>query len=285
MNIKNSTIIQKKYSNLIETATQFRQDYMGARPFPNIVFENFFEPNFLKSVLGEFPDLSQHNAKQFENAFEKKWAGNGEALFGENTKSLMNYLNSEPFLRFLQELTGIKETLIGDPYYVGGGQHEIKRGGLLKVHVDFNKHPLLGLDRRLNVLIYLNEDWQESFGGHFELWNKSMKQCEKKILPSFNKLAIFSTTDISYHGHPDPLMCPEDRSRKSLALYYYTNGRPKGEFRNASGQNTTIFKQRKNQKDRNSEFLHLSIKNTTKNILRLVLPTAIIEKFKNNNPN
>ena len=285
MNIKNSTIIQKKYSNLIETATQFRQDYMGARPFPNIVFENFFEPNFLKSVLGEFPDLSQHNAKQFENAFEKKWAGNGEALFGENTKSLMNYLNSEPFLRFLQELTGIKETLIGDPYYVGGGQHEIKRGGLLKVHVDFNKHPLLGLDRRLNVLIYLNEDWQESFGGHFELWNKSMKQCEKKILPSFNKLAIFSTTDISYHGHPDPLMCPEDRSRKSLALYYYTNGRPKGEFRNASGQNTTIFKQRKNQKDRNSEFLHLSIKNTTKNILRLVLPRAIIEKFKNNNPN
>lgn len=285
MNIKNSTIIQKKYSNLIETATQFRQDYMGARPFPNIVFENFFEPNFLKSVLGEFPDLSQHNAKQFENAFEKKWAGNGEALFGENTKSLMNYLNSEPFLRFLQELTGIKETLIGDPYYVGGGQHEIKRGGLLKVHVDFNKHPLLGLDRRLNVLIYLNEDWQESFGGHFELWNKSMEQCEKKILPSFNKLAIFSTTDISYHGHPDPLMCPEDRSRKSLALYYYTNGRPKGEFRNASGQNTTIFKQRKNQKDRNSEFLHLSIKNTTKNILRLVLPTAIIEKFKNNNPN
>jgi hypothetical protein len=285
MNIKNSTIIQKKYSNLIETATQFRQDYMGARPFPNIVFENFFEPNFLKSVLGEFPDLSQHNAKQFENAFEKKWAGNGEALFGENTKSLMNYLNSEPFLRFLQELTGIQETLIGDPYYIGGGQHEIKRGGLLKVHVDFNKHPLLGLDRRLNVLIYLNEDWQESFGGHFELWNKSMKQCEKKILPSFNKLAIFSTTDISYHGHPDPLMCPEDRSRKSLALYYYTNGRPKGEFRNASGQNTTIFKQRKNQKDRNSEFLHLSIKNTTKNILRLVLPTAIIEKFKNNNPN
>lgn len=284
MNIKNSTIIQKKYSNLIETATQFRQDYMGARPFPNIVFENFFEPNFLKSVLGEFPDLSQHNAKQFENAFEKKWAGNGEALFGENTKSLMNYLNSEPFLRFLQELTGIQETLIGDPYYIGGGQHEIKRGGLLKVHVDFNKHPLLGLDRRLNVLIYLNEDWQESFGGHFELWNKSMEQCEKKILPSFNKLAIFSTTDISYHGHPDPLMCPDDRSRKSLALYYYTNGRPKGEFRNASGQNTTIFKQRKNQKDRNSEFLSLSIKNTTKNILRLVLPTAIIEKFKNNNP-
>lgn len=285
MNITNSTIIEKKYSNLINTASQFRQDYMRARPFPNIVFENFFEPTFLKSVLSEFPDLSQHNAKQFENAFEKKWAGNGEALFGENTKSLMNYLNSEPFLRFLQELTGIKETLIGDPYYIGGGQHEIKRGGLLKVHVDFNKHPLLGLDRRLNVLIYLNEDWQESFGGHFELWNKSMEQCEKKILPSFNKLAIFSTTDISYHGHPDPLMCPEDRSRKSLALYYYTNGRPKGEFRNASGQNTTIFKQRKNQKDQNSEFLYLSIKNTTKNILRLVLPTAIIEKLKNNNPN
>ena len=276
----NSSIIHKDYSNLIDVANQFRQEYINAIPFPNIVFENFFDTDFLKSVLEEFPDLSQLHSENYKNAFEKKWAGKGEAFFGEKTQILMHYLNSEGFLHFLQELTGIKETIIGDPYFIGGGHHEIKRGGFLKVHVDFNKHPLLNLDRRLNVLIYLNEDWDESFGGHFELWNKNMEQCEKKILPSFNKLAIFSTTDISYHGHPDPLMCPENRSRKSLALYYYTNGRPKKEFRNVFGQNTTLFKQRKNHKDENSEFIQLKAKHTIKNLLRLVIPNYILKQLK-----
>jgi hypothetical protein len=44
-------------------------------------------------------------------------------------------------------------------------------------------------------------------------------------------MVIFSTTDFSYHGHPEPLNCPDNRSRRSLALYYYTNGRPASEVR------------------------------------------------------
>lgn len=279
-----SSLINDNYSNLLKTANRFHHEYINANPFPNIVFENFFNPEFLKQVLAEFPDLSERNAQHYENAFEKKWAGKGESFFGSNTRLLMHFLNSEPFLHFLQKLTGIKETLIGDPYFIGGGQHEIKRGGLLKVHVDFNKHPLLQLDRRLNVLVYLNEEWPEQYGGHFELWSKDMQRCEKKILPVFNTLAIFSTTDTSYHGHPDPLPCPDDRSRKSLALYYYSNGRPKSEFQNVFGQNTTLFKQRKNDSDGKTDFLMLGIKNTAKNLLRFLLPKYLIQKIKNKTP-
>tara|TARA_Y100000287_G_scaffold143386_1_gene118113 strand:- start:3 stop:521 length:519 start_codon:yes stop_codon:yes gene_type:complete len=126
-------------------------------------------------------------------------------------------------------LTGIEEILIPDPYFLGGGLHEIKKGGFLKIHSDFNFHPQMKLSRRLNLLLYLNKDWQEDYGGHIEFWDRSMKECGKKFLPIFNRMVIFSTTHSSFHGHPEPLNCPETRSRKSIALYYYSNGRPKNE--------------------------------------------------------
>lgn len=110
----------------------------------------------------------------------------------------MHFLNSEPFLEFLQILTGIKEPLIGDPYFIGGGQHEIKKGGLLKVPADFNKHQKLDLDRRINLLVYLNKEWKEEYGGNFELWNKDMSKC-KKNLPLFNRIAIFHIMAILIH--------------------------------------------------------------------------------------
>jgi Rps23 Pro-64 3,4-dihydroxylase Tpa1-like proline 4-hydroxylase len=131
-------------------------------------------------------------------------------------------------LGFLQELTGI-EGLIPDPYFIGGGLHQIMPGGFLEVHADFNRHTKLKLDRRLNVLLYLNHDWKEEYGGHFELWNKDMSAMVHKILPLFNRMAMFSTTSTSFHGNPTPVACPPGGSRKSIAVYYYTNGRPEEE--------------------------------------------------------
>lgn len=216
------------------------KEYATAAPFPNISFDNFFIPERLKEVLEEFPDLSKKPDIRFNDDNQIKRASRGEGRFGEKTKEFMHYMNSEPFLDFLSGLTGI-ENLIPDPYFEGGGCHQILPGGKLAIHADFNKHPRTGLDRRLNVLVYLNEDWDESYGGHFELWDIEMKNSVKKILPLFNRMAIFSTTSTSYHGHPNPLTCPPDRSRKSLALYYYTNGRPEEEKNEA---HLTLFRDR-----------------------------------------
>jgi Rps23 Pro-64 3,4-dihydroxylase Tpa1-like proline 4-hydroxylase len=242
-------IVDRKYENLVEVAKQYCSEYKNAKPFPNIVFENFFDTEMLDNVLSEFPDLSIGKASIFDNPNEKKLAGKGNKRFGKITKKFMKYLNSEEFLQFLQLLTGIDEKLIADKKYSGGGLHEIKRGGLLKIHVDFNKHSKTKLDRRLNVLIYLNKNWKEEYGGHLELWNKSMDKCEKKILPAFNTMAIFSTTDYSFHGHPNPLNCPDSMSRKSLALYYYSDGRPQSEIDSGISRHGTIFKARKNSDD------------------------------------
>jgi len=246
--------------------------YQSAKPFPNIYFDHFFVPEFLNEVLDEFPDLSLNatNSISYHDNNQIKLASKGEYKFGDKTKDFVHFLNSQPFLEFLTNLTGI-EALIPDPYFEGGGFHEIKPGGLLKIHADFNKHRITNLDRRLNVLIYLNKDWEELYGGNFELWDAEMKGCEKKILPLFNRMAIFTTTDFSFHGHPDPLKCPQGRSRKSLALYYYTNGRPDYEINPGLEKHSTLFKARPKLDERGI---------TLKGMIKEITPPIIYNSIK-----
>lgn len=219
---------------------KYRVAYSQAPPFPHIVIDDFVPEEMLSAVLDEFPLPDEIKWGEFNNPAEKKLAVNDETKIGPATRLLLHELTSSSFLSFLETLTNI-EGLIPDPHLWGGGLHQIKRGGYLKVHADFNWHRKLRLDRRLNLLIYLNRDWKEEYGGHLELWNENMTKCEKKILPIFNRCVVFNTTDVSFHGHPDPLMCPEQQTRKSLALYYYTNGRPADE---ASPAHTTLFQRR-----------------------------------------
>jgi len=144
------------------------------------------------------------------------------------------FFNSEPFLQFLEGMTGI-EGLIPDPYFEGAGYHETSAGGKLGIHADFRLHKRLHLARRLNLLIYLNKDWKPEYGGALELWDPNMSHCVKSVLPTFGRCVVFSTDEKSFHGHPDPLTCPDDVKRRSVALYYYTASRKIYEELPASG--------------------------------------------------
>lgn len=260
---------------LLALGMKHQEEYLNAEPFPNIYFDNFFNADALRKVMEEFPDLEKGQDIFYSNPNEIKYASRGEYKFGEVSRIFAHFLNSQPFLEFLTNLTGIK-ALIPDPYFEGGGFHQIKKGGFLKLHADFNKHRMTNLDRRLNVLVYLNENWEESFGGHFELWDTDMKGCVKKLLPIFNRMAIFSTTDFSYHGHPDPLNCPEDRSRRSMAFYYYSNGRPAHEINTGKERITTVFVSREGQDSGKMKFY-----NKLQNIALQITPPIVFTTIKN----
>lgn len=221
-------------------AAEAHASYVAAKPFPHIVFDDFFDADLIDGVVAEFPRPDAIRWQRFDNANEIKLASAADASFGPLTRLFMYHLNSISFVEFLSKITGV-DALIPDPRFDGGGLHQIVRGGKLGVHTDFNKHGAYGLDRRLNVLLYLNKGWREEYGGHLQLWDRDMTRCEAKVLPLFNRLLIFSTTDVTYHGHPDPLTCPEGVSRKSLALYYFSNGRPAEEV---TGVHSTIFRPR-----------------------------------------
>lgn len=270
-------MLNEKNKNLDELGKKLAPVYQNNPPFPNIYIDDFFDKEMLTKVLGEFPDLEKEADKiHYKNPNENKLASKGKQSFKENTSKLVDYLNSPTFIKFLQEMTGIKEQLVADPYYEGGGFHEIKKGGFLKLHVDFHKHRKLNLDRRLNLLVYLNKDWDESYGGHFELWEKDMSKRAVKILPIFNRMALFSTSGDSWHGHPDELTCPDDRSRKSLALYYYSEGRPENEVSEEEDDRvTTTFIGRKG-----IDSPKMKVYNSLVNFANKFLPNAFVKFLK-----
>jgi Rps23 Pro-64 3,4-dihydroxylase Tpa1-like proline 4-hydroxylase len=215
--------------------------YAAAQPFPHIVMDDFLPAAAAEETLRQFPARQDEIWNRQYHSNSKKLATSDLNVMPDRIRGCLLYLNSAPFLLFLERLTGI-QNLIADPGFFGGGMHLIRRGGFLKVHADFNVHDVHPeWDRRLNLLLYLNQEWQPEYGGHLELWDRGMARCVQSIAPVFNRCVVFSTTDFSYHGHPDPLRCPGAVSRRSLATYYYTRGRPAEEATAAHG---TLYQRR-----------------------------------------
>jgi Rps23 Pro-64 3,4-dihydroxylase Tpa1-like proline 4-hydroxylase len=197
--------------------------YQQAAPYPHIVLENFLSPEVLDDCIAEFNKLNETDGWiNYKHYNEKKRGLNKLDLLPPAIAGAISELNSTEFLEFLSTLTGIKD-LQKDDRLEGGGIHQSGRGGFLNIHADFTVHPHhRNWQRRVNVLVYLNKDWKEDWGGKLELWDTKMKACEIKVLPVFNRCVIFNTDADSYHGHPEPMTCPEDAFRRSIALYYYT---------------------------------------------------------------
>lgn len=217
-------------------ADRYRKAYAAAEPFPHVVIDDFLPADVCDQLIAEFPRRDDIDWLKFDRHHSKKLATKGDLQFKDFTREVLLAFNTAPCLRFLEALTSI-EGLLPDPYYEGGGLHQIERGGYLKVHTDFNYHNKLKLDRRINLIVYLNRDWKEEYGGHLELWERDMSGCVQRVLPVFNRCVVFSTTEWSFHGHPERLTCPPERTRKSLALYYYSNGRPAEERAAPHGTN------------------------------------------------
>ena len=209
---------QKRLEEIVLTESK---RYRAAKPFPHIVIDDFVDPGILRTIVEEFRATDRSVWNHTEGLHEQKFSTEDEQGFGPFTRALIHVLNAGPFLTFVEKLTGVKG-LISDPYLRGGGLHEIKRGGSLGVHADFNYYKRLKLYRRLNLIVYLNEGWQDEWGGHLELWEKDGRAPVARVAPIFNRAVMFETSNESYHGHPQPIRCPEDRARQSLALYYYS---------------------------------------------------------------
>lgn len=244
--------------------------YRTAEPFPHIVIDNLLPREILEPAVNDFPGPSELSWIEYDREHEQKLAFPAAEKLPPSIRELLYFLNSAVVLEFLETLTGITG-LLPDPYFVGGGLHQIERGGHLGVHADFNKYERFDLDRRLNLLLYLNQDWPEEYGGHLELWDRTMSHCVERVLPVFNRCVVFSTTDFSFHGHPVPLNCPPERTRRSVATYYYTNGRPADE---ASEVHSTLFQDRPGTNAPGA-----SLGKTAKRVARSLTPPIVTDTY------
>ncbi len=226
-----------------ELARTHSERYQAAAPFPHAAIDDFLPDPVFEELVASFPGPEELAWRRFDAENERKLASQDPSSLPPFAQHVLAQFNAAAMIEFLERLTGI-DGLIPDPHLWGGGLHQIEPGGHLEIHTDFNWHQRLLLDRRLNLLLYLNEDWRTEWGGDFELWDRDLRACQEKIAPLANRCVVFSTTDYSFHGHPHPLACPADRTRQSLALYYYSNGRPAHEIGPSS---STVFRSREGE--------------------------------------
>lgn len=226
----------------IKTATY--EEY----PFPHTVIDNFLKEEVLQNILTHINKLKEKDAESKfidpKSPYEyNKYAWNTN--YGPYLEELFTELNSPEFISYLEKLTGISGLITNDLSLLGAGIHRILKGGYLKLHTDFNTYRSKthgNLDRRINLLIYMNPEWKEEYNGQLCLCDKDNSICVAKIAPILNRCVIFNTSSKSIHGHPDILKAPKNVSRQSIAVYYYTkNLNSETDFEGLKPTSTTWF--------------------------------------------
>lgn len=248
--------------------------YVSAQPYPHIQIDGFLQPAILEQVLADV-EFRRNADEHYNNNQEKlRYLYHPDNL-PAHTCNLFRFFNSRAFTVFLEKLTGIRG-LITDPMFVGAGVHETKTGGHLDIHADFNFHGALRVERRINVLIYLNHGWERAFGGSFEVWEKDMSARVKSIESVFNRCVIFNTATDSYHGNPDPIAHPNGRSRFAIALYYYT-----ATWDGSRSEHSTLWKKRPGTADEvDSTVAVFDWKEMTKTVARELAPPIVLRNVK-----
>lgn len=195
-----------------------------AYPYQHIVIDDVFTRDFAFTLSESFPDMKNANWEHSnDKGIEIKSRSNWKSEFDipEGILPAIRIFNSAYILEAMSKRLNIPK-LVPDPYFSGGGLNVTEKGGLLDVHVDGNYHDATGLNRRVNLLLYLNDGWEESWGGEFGVYNDNGEELVKAIPPIFNRCVIFDTHDKSFHGLPNPVNFPSEKPRKSIILYYYT---------------------------------------------------------------
>ena len=235
------------FESLEQNIEKLKAEWNNAKPFHRIVFDNFFTEEAAEKILTAYPEVEQGH-------WENKTYINQKNKFVKTTfddnatlQQAFDEVNSDKLLKIVEKITGIKN-ILGDGELFGGGLHQSINGAFLDVHLDFNLHPKTKQHRRMNIIIYMNKNWKEDYGGFLELWDMDKKEQIGNINPAFNRCVIFETNKVSFHGHPKPIKTPKGISRKSLAAYFYTNDRPEEEIEldrntlyvNTEGVNGTV---------------------------------------------
>jgi hypothetical protein len=222
-------------------ADDLARRFAEAQPFGHVVIDDFLDPTVAGQLLEQFPAFERghfigENGEPGGKSTVERIRGLGAAY-----AAIDDTIQTPAFLELIGKITSI-DGLLYDPFYLGGGTHENRHGQGLQAHIDFNYHPSERWHRRLNLIVYLNHEWEEAWGGMLDLYRDPYADAKPtvRVAPLFNRCVIFETTEDSWHGF-DQILLPGDRrdlTRKSIALYFYTKDRPVEE---TAGRHTTHY--------------------------------------------
>ena len=210
--------VLKYFGNWVNDCEKLREQFINSSTGGHIVIDNFLEESYAESIYKLFPNVNS-SWYEYKNPIEVKYAFDNINELSPELKNYFYYLSSPEFINVICKISNI-ESLEYDEYLHGAGLHAYPRNGRLNIHLDYEKHPYSGKERRLNIILFMSKDWNEGWNGSNELWNNDATNCIAKTSVKFNRAVLFKTNDTSWHGLPDKIMCPEDICRKSLAYYF-----------------------------------------------------------------
>ena len=208
------------FGDWINNVDKLNTQFNNAEPFEHIIIPNFLNEKYAELLHTQFPqDIDSSNWHKYYNPIELKYANDNIEHFPEELKQLFYLLSTKEISEKFSKLSNIQD-LEHDPYLHGAGLHVHPRDGRLHVHLDYEKHPHLNKERRLNLILYLTKDWKPEWNGDTQLWDKDMTKCIVRSHVQFNSAIIFKTNETSWHGVPENITCPEGMLRKTFAYYY-----------------------------------------------------------------
>jgi len=215
--ISNNSVLNF-FGDWINDISNIKNNFLNAKPFEHVVIDNFLETCYAEKISELFPkfDKTWH---EYKNPIEVKYAFDNINSLPIELKNYFYYLSTPEIINIIRQITNF-DNLEYDEYLHGAGVHLHPRFGRLNIHLDYEKHPYSGKERRLNIILFMSKDWDVNWNGANELWNSDVTKCIAKTEIKFNRAILFKTNDISWHGLPDKILCPENVFRKSLAYYY-----------------------------------------------------------------
>lgn len=209
--------IRKNFSNTYD----LQQEYRNHPGYSKLEIKSLLPLDVVRLLAKELDKLPLEAGKKFTRNESCMYEYNDlEATPIQD--QVVSALHSSPVLKWLQEVTDTVD-LIPDPHLIGAGYAKSYSGDSLKIHTDFNWNEQLHLHRRLSVVIYLNEDWQEKWGGNLDFYDTSREKIISRVVPGAGNAVFWSYHNLAYHGYPEPINCPKGKSRKVLRLFYYVS--------------------------------------------------------------
>jgi Rps23 Pro-64 3,4-dihydroxylase Tpa1-like proline 4-hydroxylase len=224
--------VLKKFGNWTNNIDELKKSFINGEPFENVVIDNFLRDDYAEEIHNLFP-TNYDNWYKYTNPLEVKFAYDNINSLDENVKNYFYYLSSNHIIDLIKEITNIKN-IEHDEYLHGAGLHSHPKHGRLNIHLDYEKHPISGKERRINIIYFSTKNWDPLWNGANELWDKNVTKCVKKTDVKFNRAIIFRTNEISWHGLHEKIVCPPGIYRKSLAYYYVSEldtKKPESEYR------------------------------------------------------
>ncbi len=197
-----------------------RSSFRDASPFPHVVVDGCLRPASYRRVLEALPPpvAGQRSSDYIfaRNKFENPHFDRADPVLHE----LREELTSPRFAAVLGAVCG--RPVFVDPEFTGGGIHQGGEDSFLDMHADFSRHPSRpDWVRELNILLYLNDPYDEAWGGHLELQHLDTA-ARARIAPVGNRLVVMLTKAHTLHGYRR-IAFPAGRYRTSVASYAYVD--------------------------------------------------------------